>query len=113
MNKPFSQACENNKEPIRRVLSQYVSGTTAILEIGSGTGQHGDYITEVHQDITWHTSDVAENLAGINAWVDEAQRKNFLPPIELNINHAHWKRQPVDMVYSANTAHIMHWQEVE
>jgi len=38
MNKPFSQACENNKRPILNVLTKVFSKTEHVLEIGSGTG---------------------------------------------------------------------------
>ena len=56
MNKPFSQACENNKEPILSVIKDYfVSGT--ILEIGSGTGQHAVHFAERLDNIFWQTSD--------------------------------------------------------
>ena len=44
MNKPFSQACENNKGPILAVLKQYFAQTKSVLEIGTGTGQHAVYM---------------------------------------------------------------------
>ncbi len=40
MNKPFSQACENNKLAILNGLKEFFSDTTDVLEVGSGTGQH-------------------------------------------------------------------------
>ena len=38
--KPFSQACENNKQPILEVLHRILADRKKLLEIGSGTGQH-------------------------------------------------------------------------
>lgn len=35
---PFSQACENNKQPILEVLQNELQEHTHVLEIGSGTG---------------------------------------------------------------------------
>ena len=35
---PFSQACENNKQPILKVLQNELQGFSHVLEIGSGTG---------------------------------------------------------------------------
>lgn len=113
MSKPFSQACENNQEPIRSVISSYLKQPSALLEVGSGTGQHAAYISKRHPELSWQTSDVIENHAGIHAWMEDAQASNFLPPIELDINTAQWHKEKVDMVFSANTAHIMSWQEVE
>ena len=40
---PFSQACENNKQPILYVLQQELQDFTHVLEVGSGTGQHSVY----------------------------------------------------------------------
>lgn len=40
MDKPFSQACENNRQPIFAVLEPLLADKTSVLEIGSGTGQH-------------------------------------------------------------------------
>ncbi|MDB4428332.1 class I SAM-dependent methyltransferase, partial [Porticoccaceae bacterium] len=39
-DKPFSQACENNKAPIFALLAPLLQDKTHLLEIGSGTGQH-------------------------------------------------------------------------
>jgi hypothetical protein len=41
--KPFSQACENNKAPILEVLKKVFSHSKCVLEIGSGTGQHAQF----------------------------------------------------------------------
>lgn len=114
MQLPFSQACENNQEPIRQVMENYLTEEpTTLLEIGSGTGQHGAYITGIHQHLHWHPTDQQEYLDGIRAWVQHAGNSNFYEPVELNINQARWAGAPVDIVYSANTAHIMSWEEVE
>ena len=43
MNKPFSQACENNKQAILQVISNYFKAGDRILEVGSGTAQHAIY----------------------------------------------------------------------
>ena len=112
MQLPFSQACENNQEPIRQILMPYLSSRDHLLELGSGTGQHGAYITRKHPELEWYPSDRAENLDGIAAWVNYSNNKNFHPPIELDINAPHWPHDPVEIVFSANTAHIMHWHEV-
>ncbi len=113
MIKPFSQACDNNKEPIRQVLAPYVNEGGILLEIGSGTGQHGDHITQEHPELIWQTSDQAPYLEGIELWVTDAKRDNFRAPLEIEISTAKWTSEKVDFIYSANTAHIMSWAEVE
>ena len=76
----------------------------ALLEIGSGTGQHAAYFAPELPHLRWQASDVAEHLPGIRMW--------GLEPIELNVDKE-WPRVNVDAVFSANTAHIMSWPQVE
>jgi hypothetical protein len=38
--KPFSEACERNREPILAILKRVFKDRKRVLEIGSGTGQH-------------------------------------------------------------------------
>ena len=41
--KQFSEPCERNRDPILAVLRRIFADRTAVLEIGSGTGQHAAY----------------------------------------------------------------------
>ena len=41
-----------------------------VLEIGSGTGQHAVYFASQLPHLYWQTSDLAENHAGIQAWIN-------------------------------------------
>ncbi len=75
-----------------------------MLEIGSGTGQHAAYFAPELPHLTWQASDVAEHLPGIRMW--------GLEPIELDVEKE-WPRVSVDAAFSANTAHIMSWPQVE
>lgn len=112
MNKPFSQACENNKHAIATILQAYVEQGGTLLEIGSGTGQHGAYMSGLFPKLTWQTSDRADYHSGILAWVNDIQCENFLPPLTIDVNTADWAAPKVDFVFSANTFHIMAWDEV-
>ena len=110
---PFAEACEQNKHPILEVLRQEFAETAAVLEIGSGTGQHGIFFAEQLPHLQWHCSDVNANLSGIQAWMLEFPRANLYGPIELDvIQSATWPSQTYDGVFSANTTHIMHWEMV-
>ena len=112
LSKPFSQACENNQEPIRLALDHYFQMGGHLLEIGSGTGQHAFYISNFYPKLIWQTSDVRANLSGIETWVREGNRDNLKSPIDFDINSAEWNKDKVDYIYSANTVHIMSWNEV-
>lgn len=111
MSKPFSQACENNKGPILAVLAQYFSATKVVLEIGSGTGQHGVYFAKHLQHLTWQTSDVTQNHLGIEQWIAEYPSPNILPPLPFVIGADSWPNFSFDGVFSANTTHIMQKSE--
>ena len=113
MNKPFSQACENNKEPILVVLKRIFTDPCDVLEIGSGTGQHAIYFAEHLPHITWQPSDQIMYLPGINLWVNEAKLGNLKTPLALDINQQPWPVSKIDAVFTANTFHIMSWKSVQ
>ena len=111
--KPFSEACEQNKQPILAVLQQHFAAVQSVLEIGSGTGQHAVFFGAQLPHLQWLTSEVAELHAGICAWLDEAYLLNVSRPVALDVNQAVWPVDRVDAVFSANTVHIMDWPSVE
>ena len=110
----FSEAAERNKEPILGVLRKYVAPRQRmdILEIGSGTAQHAVFFAKHFSQVTWHPSDVLDNLDGIAQIVRRARLPNLELPFELNVNQFPLDRS-YDLVYTANTAHIMSFGEVE
>lgn len=110
--KPFSEASENNREPILAVLREAFAQASHILEIGSGTGQHAVHFGQYLPHLTWQTSDLAANHEGIQAWLDEAKLPNVQVPIVLDVNQQPWPVAPVDGVFTANTLHIISWSEV-
>ena len=109
--KPYSEACERNRAPILEILREVFADRSSVLEIGSGSGQHAVYFGAGLPHLTWQTSDVPDNHAGIKAWVEEARLPNVLPPLALDVNSDDWPRQRYDAVFSANTLHIVAWQE--
>jgi len=109
---PYSQACENNKGPILHLLKNVFNKCNAVLEIGSGTGQHAVHFAPALPHLTWQTSDLASNHPGINAWLIKQPSANLKPPIVMDLNRPHWRGQ-YDAVYSANTAHIVSWPLVQ
>lgn len=111
--KPCSEACERNREPILAVLRQWLLEPGSVLEIGSGTGQHAVYFAEHLPHLTWIATDREDNLPGIQQWVDEAALANLRGPLRLDVMDPHWPVVSVDYVFTANTAHIMSWTEVE
>ncbi len=111
--KPFSESCEQNKQPILAVLREALADSSAVLEIGSGTGQHAVFFARELPYLTWYTSDRLEYHPGIRAWLEEAGLANVHGPAELDARQREWPAVEVDAVFSANTAHIMDWPAVE
>jgi len=111
--KPHSEACERNRDPILKVLQQWLLGAGTVLEIGAGTGQHAAYFAQHLPHLTWQPTDREENLAGIRLWVEESGAANLRDPIRLDVTDSVWPIERADYIFSANTAHIMSWPEVE
>jgi SAM-dependent methyltransferase len=111
-DKPYAPSCDKNREPILAVLRERLAERTALLEIGSGTGQHAVYFAPALPRLNWQTSDRAENLPGIRAWLAEAGLPNTPAPIELDVTGP-WPAGRFDAVFTANSLHIMPWSAVE
>lgn len=112
MVKPDAPSCERNREPILRVLRDHLAGHRRVLEIGSGTGQHAVHFAAALPSLTWQSSDRAENLPGIQAWIDDAALPNTPAPMSFDVAGA-WPTATFDAVFTANTLHIMAWSEVQ
>ncbi len=111
--KPYSQACENNKDPILQILKSAFAQSRKVLEIGSGTGQHAVHFASHLPHLIWQTGDLTEHHPGIMAWLNESDLENLLPPLETDVNQSRWAVDSVDSIFTANTFHIISWQEVQ
>lgn len=113
IDKPFSESCVQNCDPILAILRPLFADRRHVLEIGSGTGQHAVYFAADLPHLVWQTADVPQHHPGIQAWLEEAALPNVLPPLALDVNDTAWRSGRYDAVFSANTLHIMGWPEVE
>lgn len=114
MEKPFSQACENNKQPILDVIGQYFADAKLIFEIGSGTAQHAVFFAEKLSHLYWQTSDQQMYIEGINLRLNDYSNYNLGRPIVLDVMNDDWPiKNNYDGVFTANTCHIMNQQMVE
>jgi hypothetical protein len=112
-HKPFSQACENNKEPILQIISRVFCHPTTVWEVGSGTGQHACHFARHLPHIEWQPTDRAENITGISLWLEETYTPNLKPALTLDVTDAVWPCSTIDALFTANTLHIMSWDEVQ
>jgi len=109
---PFSIAAERNRHPILERLQVLLPSTGTVLEIGSGTGQHATFFAEKLPNLLWQPSDREENLTGLEARLKAESTENILPLMKLDVVSDPWPGCSFNAVYSANTAHIMHWDAV-
>ena len=114
MDKPFSAASERNKDPILAVLKQHIlPAHRRLLEIGAGTGQHAVYFAAHFAHLKWMVTDVPANHNGIAKWLREYNGDNIEGPIRFKVGTDEFPTQPMDIVYTANTFHIMSWKNVK
>lgn len=112
-NLPYSQACENNKTPILERLREIFDAPGTALEIGTGTGQHAVHFATALPHLKWQPTDHPDALDTSRLRLERAALPNILPAIELDVATADWQVPSFNWVFSANTAHIMAWDEVE
>lgn len=113
MQKPYSESCDQNREPILAILREVFADRQQVLELGSGTGQHAVYFAQHLPHLVWHTSDLPGNHPGIKMWLDEACLENVHPPIAIDVSDTTWPTSSADAIFSANAVHIMSWPHVE
>lgn len=108
--RPFAESAEQNKRVIFAAIEPYLRGE--VLEIGSGTGQHAVYFAALKPAVRWQTSELPQNLAGIETWIGESGLDNLPPPLALDVD-GNWPEQCYDFAFTANTFHIMPEASVE
>jgi len=104
---PYSQACENNKEPILAVLREVFADRSQVLEIGSGTGQHACYFAAALPHLRWQPTELPDNLALLQPRCARYTGDNLLGERVLDVREEPWPVVVPDAVFSANTLHIM------
>jgi cyclopropane fatty-acyl-phospholipid synthase-like methyltransferase len=115
MDLPFSQACENNKTYIQQAISGFLTPQQTLLEIGSYTGQHAEFIGK-NLNLKWQTSDILENTWILTEKAKDPNNPITGKPLIIEIGDIPLKSQvPLNYenIYTANTLHIMSAKNVE
>ncbi len=85
-------ATTRNRDSIAAVLSNYISPNSLLLEIASGSGQHGVFFQKKFPSITWQTSDPEfEHRQSINSWIRHEGLYSKMPePLNLDVDIRPW-----------------------
>lgn len=112
MEMPFSEAAERNKEPILKVFKEVIRlQHRRLFEIGSGTGQHAIYIAPHFPQMDWTPTEQIENLPALSRRIHESGVFNIRTPHKFQVGPDDFANFTYDVVFTANTFHIMHWKE--
>ena len=115
-NRLFFPATERNRESIGEVLSKILLKRGSILEIGSGSGQHGVVFQKRFPEITWQSSDpqlIHRN--SIISWINYEEFNFKMPqPLTIDVEKTPWKipfalRLSLQAIISINMIHIASW----
>ena len=105
----FSPSAGRNKGDIAGALSEVLPRDAAVLEIGSGTGEHGIEAVNLRPDLRWQFSDPdAASRASQAAWGAHSS-SDFAAPLALDMSEPASCAQIMtqyDAIFSANMIHI-------
>ena len=112
----FFSATKRNRDFIGHELSKIIIKDGLILEIGSGSGEHGVFFQKCFPEIIWQTSDPdLLHRESIFSWIEyEKLNKKMPKPLELNVLNIPWKI-PFDSanflqgIVSINMIHVSPW----
>jgi len=115
-NRLFFPATQRNKDSIETVLSRIIKKNGSILEIGSGSGEHGVFFQKRFPNIIWQTSDrELVNRKSISSWINyEKLNKKMPQPIVLDVEKIPWEVPPnfvhsLQGIVSINMIHVAQW----
>jgi hypothetical protein len=99
-----------NRDAILAVLRQELPDTGIVLEIASGSGEHGVYFAEALPGLRWQPSDPdPDGIASIAAYGAEAGLANLAAPLMIDASAADWDIAQADAVLCINMMHISPW----
>ena len=107
-------ATQRNRIPIGDVLSQQLPSKGLILEIASGSGEHGVTFQKRFPELTWQCSDPdPEHCRSIDSWIRHEQLTRKMPAaLQLDVRDTGWLKQltePAQAVVAINLLHISDW----
>ena len=114
----FAPSTGRNKDAVREVYLAHMPLAGQVLEIASGTGEHGAHITEEVKDLVWTYSDIdTDGMVSQSAWVAHVPHDRLRGPLRLDASLPDWGEAeaggPYDGMFNANMIHISPFKVAE
>ena len=115
-NRLFFPATKRNRNYIGDVLSRIIQKGGFILEIGSGSGEHGVAFQKRFPETIWQTSDPdLRHRQSISSWILYEKLNMKMPqPLAIDVEKTPWEIKPelglcLQGIVSINLIHISSW----
>ncbi|NBC19588.1 MAG: DUF938 domain-containing protein [Alphaproteobacteria bacterium] len=108
----FSPSIARNRDAVRAVFLQHMLAEGTLLEIASGTGEHGAHIAPGLPGLDWWYSDIdADGRASQAAWASHlGPGAGLKGPLRIDVSAGSWGEAdalaPFDAMFCANMLHI-------
>ncbi len=107
----YSPSTGRNKDVVRETYLNHMPVSGRVLEIASGTGEHGAHVTALAPDLTWIYSDIDPvSQASQQAWCAAAGHDRLRGPHNIDTTQPLWGEAeafaPLDAFFCANMIHI-------
>ncbi|MFO8038338.1 MAG: DUF938 domain-containing protein [Sodalinema sp.] len=117
----FATATQRNREPILQVLSRVLPPKGTVLEVASGTGEHGAFLAPRLSPRFWLPSDPNPlAIESIESWRRYTGSDRLLEPLCLDVREPQWtvertpppqlQEQPIGALVCINMIHISPWE---
>ena len=114
-NRLFFSATQRNRDCIGDVLSRVIK-KGSVLEIGSGSGEHGVVFQKRFPEIIWQTSDPElVHRKSIRSWIEDENLTKKLPqPLDIDVEKIPWKiplklAHSLQVIVCINMIHVAQW----
>ena len=112
----YAPATQRNREPILEILSRNLASHSNILEIASGTGEHGVYFASRCKSWHWIPSDInPQARESIIDWKKSERVDNLALPLTIDVTQDNWIEEVkelninLDAIVNINMIHISPW----
>tara|TARA_B100000965_G_scaffold401275_1_gene424759 strand:+ start:3711 stop:4343 length:633 start_codon:yes stop_codon:yes gene_type:complete len=115
-DKLYFPATLRNRDSISSVLSHYIPKNGVVLEIASGSGEHGVFFQKSFPSIIWQTSDpLLIHRKSIISWISHQGLSSKMPdPLDIDVENRPWAinnhlRNLIKGIVCINMIHISAW----